>query len=56
MSTFPQIFLQINKDKIMKIGGYTDLEELIGICEGIKNSNHKIDVVCNMYKDSYSKK
>ena len=55
MSTFPQIFLQINKDKIMKIGGYTDLEELMGICENIKKSNHKIDVVCNMYKDGFKK-
>ena len=55
MSTFPQIFLQINKDKIMKIGGSTDLEELLNICETIKDSKHKIDVVCNMYKDSFKK-
>jgi glutaredoxin len=55
MNTFPQIFLQMDKDNIMKIGGYTELEELLQICENIKKSNHKIDVVCNMYKNSFKK-
>ena len=53
MNTFPQIFVKINKDKIIKIGGNSDLEECIKLSNNIHNSNVSIDAVYNTYKNIY---
>ena len=55
MNTFPQIFMMIDKDNIVKIGGNSDLEEIIGIIQSIHKSNFSIDTVYNMYKNIYKK-
>ena len=51
MNTFPQIFLKIDKDSYMKIGGNSDLIELLEQCKTIKNSNISIDAIYHMYKN-----
>jgi glutaredoxin-related protein len=50
MNTFPQIFLEINKDNYMKIGGCDNLIELTNICNNIKNSNTSLDSIYYMYQ------
>jgi glutaredoxin len=55
MNTFPQIFMQIDKDKYMKIGGNSDLENILNACQNIQYSNISIDSIYYMYKNLYSK-
>ena len=55
MNTFPQIFIMLDKDKVMKIGGNSDLEEVMGLSDSIHKSNSSIDIVYNMYKNMYKK-
>ena len=50
MNTFPQIFLQLDKDNYMKIGGCDNLIELINICNKIKISNTSLDSIYYMYQ------
>jgi glutaredoxin len=46
MNTFPQIFIE-NK---IRIGGFSDLENIINLCKNIKNMNISIDALCYLYK------
>ena len=55
MNTFPQIFMQMNENIFMKIGGNSDLIELIDKCQNIKDSNVSIDSIYYMYNMLYSK-
>lgn len=55
MNTFPQIFLQQNKDNFIKIGGNDNLVELLDQCLSIRQSNISIDLITNMYKSLYKK-
>jgi glutaredoxin len=55
MNTFPQIFLQIDKDNFMKIGGYSDLIEILEQCNNIKNSSFSLDLIYHTYKNIYKK-
>jgi glutaredoxin len=55
MNTFPQIFMMVDKDNIIKIGGNSDLEEAIELSNNIHRSNVSIDVVYHMYKNIYKK-
>ena len=51
MNTFPQIFIENQ----LKIGGLSDLENMIDICKHIKNKNISIDVLyylCKQIKNS----
>lgn len=53
MNTFPQIFMQIDSNNYMKVGGATDLEETINQCNIIKNSNVSLDSIYYMYRNMY---
>jgi len=55
MNTFPQIFLKINKDNILKIGGYSDLIAIIDKSKNIKSSNISIESIYYMYNLLYKK-
>jgi glutaredoxin len=55
MNTFPQIFLQVNKDEFIKIGGNDNLQELLLLCKNIKDSNSSVDTVYHTYKTIYKK-
>jgi hypothetical protein len=55
MTTFPQIFMQLDKDQFVKIGGCSDLEESIDNCQSIKNSNIAVDIIYRMYNNLFSK-
>ena len=55
MNTFPQIFLQVNKDNYIKVGGNDNLEELLYLCKNIKESNSALDTVYYMYQSMYKK-
>jgi len=55
MNTFPQIFMQIDTNNYMKIGGSSDLEESINQANSIKNSDVSLDSVYYMYKSMYGK-
>ena len=55
MSTFPQIFLQVSKDNFLKIGGNSDLIEVLEQCNNIKNSSVSLDSVYHTYKNIYKK-
>lgn len=55
MSTFPQIFMQIEKDNYMKLGGYDSLNETISMCKSIKNSNVSLDSIYYMYQKLFKK-
>jgi len=55
MNTFPQIFMQIEKDNYMKLGGYDNLNETISICKSIRNSNSSLDSIYYMYQKLYKK-
>ena len=50
MNTFPQIFIQMNKDNYMKIGGYNDLVDVFDQCNIIKKSNVSLDSIYHTYK------
>lgn len=56
MKTFPQIFMQINKDNFLKIGGNDNLIEILQQCQNIKNSNVSLDSIYYMYQNLYGKK
>jgi glutaredoxin-related protein len=49
MNTFPQIFMQVEKDNYMKLGGNDDLMEIISICKNIKNSNLSMNAIYYFY-------
>ena len=51
MNTFPQIFLHVNKDDYLKIGGYSDLVENFEMCDKIKKSSVSLDSIYYMYKN-----
>lgn len=53
MNTFPQIFMQINRNSFIKIGGSTDLEEVVNICKKMYKKNLSIDLVYYMYQEMY---
>jgi len=55
MNTFPQIFMQIDTNNFMKIGGSSELEEIINQTNNIRNSNVSLDSVYYMYKNIYGK-
>jgi len=55
MDTFPQIFMQVDKDNYMKIGGNSDLVEIFENCDNIKNSNVSLDSIYHMYKNMYKR-
>lgn len=55
MSTFPQIFMKIDKNSFMKIGGNSDLMEIIEYCNNISDSSVSIDTVYYMYQNMYGK-
>lgn len=56
MKTFPQIFMQIDKDNFLKIGGNDNLNEMIQHCQNIKNSNVSLDSIYYIYQNLYGKK
>ncbi len=56
MSTFPQIFMMIDKNNFMKIGGNSDLVEAIGLSNNINQSNVALDSVYYLYQNMYGKK
>jgi glutaredoxin len=53
MNTFPQIFVKVNKDKIIQIGGYDDLIKTFKECNNIKKSQIPLDTIFYTYKDIY---
>jgi glutaredoxin len=55
MTTFPQIFVQTNKDHFIKIGGYNDLVDVFDQCNSIKKSNVSLDSIYYTYNDIYKK-
>lgn len=55
MDTFPQVFLQVEKDSYMKLGGYDNLSEIVSICKSIKNTDVSMDSIYYMYKTLYDK-
>lgn len=55
MSTFPQIFMKIDKDNFMKVGGCSDLIDILDQCKSIKESNISLDAIYYMYKHLYKK-
>ena len=55
MDTFPQIFMQIDNDNYMKVGGYSDLTEILEQCERIKESSVSLDSIYYMYKNMFGK-
>ena len=55
MNTFPQIFIQVNKDNYMKVGGSEELNELINYSKSIKSSGVSLDALVLIYKLMYKK-
>ena len=55
MSSFPQIFMKLDGDNYMKIGGCDDLQENLEYCSSIKSANVSIDSIYGMYKLLYKK-
>jgi glutaredoxin len=55
MNTFPQIFVQADKDNFIKIGGYSDLIEVFDQCNNIKKSTVSLDSIYHTYKNIYRK-
>ena len=55
MKTFPQIFIKLEKDNYMKLGGYDNLNETLDICKSIQNSDVSLDSVYYMYQTLYKK-
>ena len=55
MNTFPQIFMQVNKDNFIKIGGYDNLVDTMNVCLNIKNSDSSMDSIYYMYRNLYKK-
>ena len=55
MNTFPQVFLQVNKDNYMKIGGSEELNDLVNYSKSIKSSGISLDALVLIYKLMYKK-
>lgn len=55
MSTFPQIFMQIDKDSFMKVGGSDNLIEMINQSKNLKDSTVPLDSIYYMYQYLYRK-
>jgi glutaredoxin 3 len=55
MSTFPQIFMQVDKDSFMKVGGSDNLMEMIDQCKNLKESSVPLDSIYYMYQYLYKK-
>ncbi len=55
MNTFPQIFMQVDRDNYMKVGGCDDLIEIVNVCKSIRGSNVSLDSIYYMYQNIYSK-
>lgn len=55
MDTFPQIFMEIDNDNYMKIGGSDNLTEILEQCNNIKKSSVSLDSIYYMYKILYKK-
>ena len=55
MNTFPQIFMQMDKDNYMKVGGYDNLMETLENCRNIKDSSISLDSIYYMYQHMYKK-
>jgi len=55
MNTFPQIFMQVDRDNYMKIGGCDDLIEIVSVCKSVRSSNVSLDSIYYMYQNMYSK-
>ena len=55
MNTFPQIFMQMDKDNYMKVGGYDNLMETLENCKNIKDSSISLDSIYYMYQHMYKK-
>lgn len=55
MNSFPQIFMKIDKDNYMKIGGNDNLIEVLKQCNSIKESSVSLDSIYCMYKSLYKK-
>lgn len=53
MTTFPQIFMQLEENQFVKIGGCSDLEESIDNCQVIKKSNIAVDIIYRMYANMF---
>ena len=53
MNTFPQIFMQIDKNNFIKIGGNDDLLQIIKNCNNIKDSGNSIESIYYFYKHLY---
>lgn len=45
METFPQIFYKNRNNKIIKIGGLTELKHLISICSFLKKNNYSNEII-----------
>jgi glutaredoxin len=56
MKTFPQIFMQIDKDNFLKVGGNDNLIEILQQCQNIKKSSISLDSIYYMYQNLYGKK
>ena len=55
MTSFPQIFMKLDGDNYMKVGGCDDLQEIFEYCSSIKSANVSIDSIYGMYKLLYKK-
>ena len=55
MDTFPQIFVRIEEDNYIKLGGYSDLTEVLNQCNNIKKSPVSLDSIYHTYTNIYKK-
>lgn len=55
MTTFPQIFMKFDTDAYIKVGGNSDLEEIIQCCDNIAEASVSINAIYYMYQLLYSK-
>lgn len=55
MNTFPQIFLEMDKKKRIKIGGNDNLEQILSICQMLHQNNISIDVLSFFCKKIFKK-
>lgn len=56
MNSFPQIFLQIEGNQYIKLGGNDNLIEILQFCTSIKQSNVSLDSIYYMYQEINKKK
>jgi glutaredoxin len=55
MNTFPQIFLEKDKNKLIKIGGNDDFERILSVCQMMHQNNISIDVLSFFFKKVFKK-